>query len=822
MRFGMKKRAYDDYDRDVGDGDLQGSQLAEPLHTDRRDWLIAAVLGVCSTMLLWALSYRGLHPEAWNDCAIAAGVRPPSGIFPGLWRALSTMLYSLLGVGAGNQFVALAGKVLGGFTVALVYLTFREIVAILVRINEPPRIWKTLLARAACLTAALLFLAADPFWTLAQACTSTMFDFALFASAVFCFAHFLGAGTIRPIYCGMGLLGLFCAESPVGFIALASFWLMFYLLLRHGGIFHVQLLEPLKQQSSKWYLTFFWAVGFIAGVAVNVLGFKAMNGLAANALALGDLPLRYCSQMWAAFAGFANAGGWLVGIALAVLPFVLALGLLRRATDVEYFMSYHIGIIFFIAGCLAYTQLASLQPLWLWTIDKSIAVNDGIVLACCSFMSAATVLSALVVALIDAFCRDHRFLAQQITGEIEEAGRPAAPARSYVLRGTVFVLVAVALLAGAFAGRRQPKTLRMLAIVDDFVRETVTEAGDAKWIFTDGAFDNAVELEAARRGHDLKCISTLPGISARSRYLLEQAMTDDEDRLSASVGGGNVLRTWHRDKPERMRQSAFQVGFDLWRQRSGRAYPPFSGVLARTEWPDEAVREAGLRSGLALFERVLKIYADGGPVKVAGKLANDLFLFVQWRLARLARVRSEVYDHEGDNKRAKFELEMAESLDERNESLKKIIEGMARMREHTMRQMTPREGLHFALVRADFALARRYAEPILDAEPADVDANFAMGMSYLMEEQFGRAEEYLQHCLQRAPKQPAIWNNIAVIQYRMGRLREARQNAEEALRLLPDSAEVLDTIRLIDEAIAKEAKAAKGQPTGNGEDAPQP
>ena len=75
---------------------------------------------------------------------------------------------------------------------------------------------------------------------------------------------------------------------------------------------------------------------------------------------------------------------------------------------------------------------------------------------------------------------------------------------------------------------------------------------------------------------------------------------------------------------------------------------------------------------------------------------------------------------------------------------------MTRLRENTMRQMTPREGLQFALVRADFPLARRYAEPILDADPEDVDANFGMGMSYLMEEQYGRAEEYLKRARPQA------------------------------------------------------------------------
>ena len=146
------------------------------------------------------------------------------------------------------------------------------------------------------------------------------------------------------------------------------------------------------------------------------------------------------------------------------------------------------------------------------------------------------------------------------------------------------------------------------------------------------------------------------------------------------------------------------------------------------------------------------------------------------------------------------EIRISDTLDEKNASLKRILEGMARLRELTMRQMTPREGLQFALVRADFTLARKYAEPILDADPDDPNANFGMGMSYFMQEQFGRAEEYLQRCLKKNSKEPAVWNNIAVLQLRTGRLDEALKNAQKALSLIPDSAEVKDTIRQIEKA----------------------
>ena len=180
---------------------------------------------------------------------------------------------------------------------------------------------------------------------------------------------------------------------------------------------------------------------------------------------------------------------------------------------------------------------------------------------------------------------------------------------------------------------------------------------------------------------------------------------------------------------------------------------------------------------------------------------NDLFLFMQWRLARLARHRAERFDHEGLTDRSLEEIRISDTLDTKNDSLKLILEGMSRLRELTMRQMTPREGLQFALVRADFTLARKYAEPILDADPDDPNANFGMGMSYFMQEQFGRAEEYLMRCLKKNANEPAVWNNIAVLQLRTGRLDEAMKNAKKALSLIPDSAEVKDTVRQIEKAM---------------------
>ncbi len=802
------------YPEDIEDDDMpEGVSLQPPQQMDVFDWLIAALLAAGSAVFAWCLSYRGLHPDAWADCAVAAGLRPATTIFPGFWRVIAGWIYKTAGVAGGDAAIALLGKVVLGLLTGLAYLIFKETLSVLVRLVEERTVWHRGLSRFVCIVSALLFLCADPVWTLGYAFTPVSLSVLLFTLGVFLLSRFLGTGTVRPVYWAMFVMGLFCAESPLGLIATLGFWLIFYVLLTKGGVFHVQLLQPLIQQSSKWYLTFFWAVGVLAGVAVDVLGFMSFGGLEANGFTAGSIPLKYVVQMWHAISGAAAPGGWIVGFGFAALPFIIGIALLRRATDLEYFLSYHVGIVFFSIGCVAYTQLASLRPLWFWVLSDATSVHSRLLLYLCSLMSAGTVLCTLAVVAVDAYCRDHRRLAAQMDPDLDEA--PARSRTFGIVRTFSFAFVMLMLVAGAVPGRFQKRTLEMLSLMDDYVREVVTEAGDAKWLFTDGSFDCALELESARRGGDIKCISLLPGPNVRPMLSLRALMSDDEDRLSAEVGGSNLLTTWQRDKPARINASAVQIGLEIWRNKRGRSYPPTSGTLARTVWalPEgagdaERTMKPGIARARALAERMLAIYADGGPSKLAGRWVNDLFLFMQWRLARLARVRAELADAAGDVAAALAELRYADTLDDKNESLKRILAGMTRSKEHTMRQMTPREGLRYALVRADFMLARSYAEPILDADPDDIDANFGMGMSYLVQDQYNRAEEFLKKCAARNPKEPAFWNNIAVAQMKLGRFAEARENAKKALELIPDSAPVKSTLDEIDAAEKEAAEAA--------------
>ena len=96
-------------------------------------------------------------------------------------------------------------------------------------------------------------------------------------------------------------------------------------------------------------------------------------------------------------------------------------------------------------------------------------------------------------------------------------------------------------------------------------------------------------------------------------------------------------------------------------------------------------------------------------------------------------------------------------------------------------RLTPREGLSLGLGRLDFVMARHYAQQVLQTEPDYAPANFAMGMSYLKEEQYNKAASYLRRCVEKEPNDVSAWNNLAVVYQRQGSLDEALAAAERAL-----------------------------------------
>ena len=769
------------------------------------DWVLAVALAVLAFAGLTAFAFPGLSPDVWNDAAVAAGLRPPADLFPGFWRVLASALY-LKGVAAGNGLLPWAGRICAALTAGCAYLFLRAALALLVRGRLRYAVRRFVVQRVAAALGALFFVCADPVWRAGQAFSPAGLLVFLTLVQLVLFAGFLLNGRLAAALGSMFLAGLLAAETPLGFLLLAGCWGVYLLALRHDALCErMPLLDPVAGPSAKWTLTLAWALGLVAGVAVNCTSFIGMEGLAASGKAGGDMPLLYLLCWWHQIVGAANALGWVLGLGVCVLPCVVAAVMLPRAVDEESFMPYHVGAVFFCTGALAFAQVAMLPPLWFWSWTDAVAVHSPYLLQMLMLCAALTVAFALTVLGVDACCRNHRRLAAQRFAALrDEEGGEASSAPATVKRGglAVFFVAAALLVAGVVPGRMLTRTRQMLAIVEDYVQEVVEECGPARWIFTDGSFDARYELAAAARGKTLKALSLMADNAPYQQYLRARGVSDAEDAMSLAAGAPMALRSWVRDKPARLREMAVQLGFEVWK-RDGKELPLCSGVLARPDGMDAADCAAGIARATALADRILALYVVGGPEKAAGRTLRDLFLFVQWRISRLARMRAERADRAGDTSLALKNVKLSDELDRSNESLKAILVGLERAKATTLKQVTPREGLQLALARADFVLARRYGEVILAADPDDPNANFGVGMSYYTQKQWARAEEYLRRCLVKKPKEPAVWNNLAMICLYTKRFDEAERHAKKALEIIPESAEVKDTLKEIAEARAK-------------------
>lgn len=805
--FGRLNRKYFEDDTFAVEEDIEGvATHLPPVRFMPIDYLIAFGLGVLGIVFISLLTFSSLHPTAWVACTEAAGIRAPMSIVPGLWRFFAHYLYDFVGVGSGNTILAFLGKVAFGVLFGFTYLFFRGVLALFIRAMTKEYIfWRCYVARLICALAAFLFVAADPVWQLCLSFSPRTALLVLLIVAIYQWIKFLTDGRVLPAYIAMCLFGLLTAESPIGFLATIFCWIGFMILKSKRQLMHLDLMDIYKFQTAKWYLTFFWVFGVIVGIALNVGSFIMFNGACGTEIEASSIPLLYGVEYFALLTSAASVGGWVICGSLAAMVLVIALMSVYKATDIEYFLGYTEGLTVFVIGLLAYSQLCAIRPLWVWTwIKHPEMVHNQYLLSIFVFFFAMGFLIALAVLSVNLFCRNAFRIAQRVEGDELEG---ESVKRSLTRRKVIFLIICVVFAIGILPGRLQPRTNRMLSLMRVYVLETIREAGDAHWFFTDGSYDAGFELEAAARGKDIVCLPVFNGLTARKITTLGKYMADDEDRLSAQIGGANILSTWQRDKPARLTNSVIQIGHELWR-RSGGTYPTTSGMLSRVEM-NPSLCESGVKNANVLMDNILSFYENGEICPYAGQTVRDLFLFMQWRLSRLARVRAEIADHANKSAEALAENEYANKLDEKNESFRRLVENVSTANRMMMRQMTPREGLQFALVRANFQLARHYAAPILEADPDNPDANFGMGMSYFEQGQYSRAEEYLARCLKRNEKEPAVWNNLAVIKLKLGRFEEAKKYAEKALSIIPDSIEVKDTLREVEKAIKQREEDMK-------------
>jgi tetratricopeptide (TPR) repeat protein len=770
------------------------------------DLIIAAVLAAATFIGLTVWSYPSLSPTLWQETAVAAGVRPAASVLPGYFTFAASVIHSIFGANAAPAMMRFLSHIFLALIAVLVYATIREMLVFIMRARPQRSARRSLVVKIASFVGTVAFICTDPVWMAGQSLSETTILIALTLGAIEFYFIFLRKGAIRYAYICAVMLGLLAAESPMGFIFLAAFVALNFVVLKVLPILESPFFRPEVIAVGKWYMTFIFMATFIAGVLLNCWTFVAHGGLDAIGESVGYIPLEYLLAYWGRLSHAADLTGWIMLIGACLTPFVVTIVRFPSASDEEVFLSYSTGMVFLFCGVVAILQSGPIPELWFWTYAPNISpylLSVGVLLA------AVTVAGGVMILGVDSLCRDHLHLAiQQFGADDDDVEAPQVTSRlSTLIRRTGMVVIPVILVLLMLPGRQKTATRAALALIRDALAEIIVESGDAEYMFSDGNLDTAIELCSHRDGGSLKCLSMMGGGSPYKVYLRTRGLTDDkEDKFSFTFDAAMGLRSWIRDRPQKLGSCVIQLGHDLWK-RDGKAIPPVGGIISRPlGWPDDSERIASVERGRALAERALEICSKGLK-DCTDKDTRRAFWNVLWRLSRACTYRGERADIAGDAANAIAEAELAAKLNDVNETYKEMIQNIRKQSDRMSQQLTTREGLQLALVRADFTMGKLYAETILSAEPDNADANFAMGMYYLKERQLTRAEEYLKRCLLRKPNEPAVYNNLAMIQLELGKLDAAEVNVAKALRLIPDSAAVQDTQNAIQRA--REAQSQK-------------
>ena len=766
------------------------------------DRFLSCLTGVVVAALAWLAGNNcELPPELWDELSVAAGLRPPAREFPIVWQAMMSYVVGKFGINSCVAALKFAGPVSLGIVAAMVSRLFSGYLPRVMKSDMLRTVWGRWIVRVVVLQGALFFALSEPVWLAGRVFSPDMFAlmqsllalllalWALERASVVCMV-FLGA-----------VSALSASEQAISAFVTPAFAL--YLILKecepdekHSALLTNRVIQSVAFRWMGWTFVFCCVIA----ISANMLFYRASGGLQVSDSGFFAGMVNYLVNCFRYFSATASVFGWGLIIAVAFIPMLIAIGRIRSFADSDRLPPVLGSCLLAVVGILAFLQSSGISECHFWRWSAG-AIRSNHMLCLCMFATSLTTVFALCVFVVDIYFRNHgRILKELYTADLEDDY--LAERAVHLHRASVRILRPLMLpepliaLALVIPFKFDTTIREMSSLVNDTISQTAEECGDSTMLFTDGSLDAAVEVAVAARGGKIKAVSMMSGSGKYDIALRTRGVEDDEARTLFSVGAADALRTWVTEENPCASNIALQVGLELWR-RNNLPMPQAGGLVSRTAGFPEGDAEKYAERAHGLAERILKLYSGGKPTKTAYPELNKLFLFSQWRLSRMCRMRANEADTRKDSASSEREHALADRLDRLNPEWQKVQERMDWIGQRGGMRLTPKDGLKLGLAKADFKLARSYARKVVVTDEDDVHANFALGMSYFTEKQYGRAEMHLKKCLIRAPDEPAVLNNLAIVQLRLGRYSEAEANALKALTNLPDSAEIKTTIRHI-------------------------
>ena len=765
--------------------------------------MTAALVGAAVAVFSWLWRYGWLPPELWEDVAVAAGLRPLEEPFPLLWQMLADVLFRWAGPARAIRLLLIGGHAALGLASAFAFLILGETLpSVMYKAGRRAR-WSRWVARLVMFQGVLMFACADPVWEAGQVFGPTMLQLLMLLLAGYIFLrHAVRSNRIGAFYMTMLILGLLSAETPLGILLAIGCLVVCHIKSSANADTRVNPLgDPFVRVVVMRRMTAAAMAGWIIVLAANAVYFLHRDGLAAHDWTGFEFALNYLYHYWELLRGAAGPSGWILMAVVVLVPLVLSLVHVKMATDDDRFLPYWYGVFYAFTGLIAFLQVAGWRSFWFWTWTGSteMAVGSELLRCVCTSLCAQTATYALCVLAVEIYFRNYfRIAGIRFQDSVEETKLGAGMAMSFRrisrLGRRAVLYEPLLFLALLLPWRVQTETREVVGLLHESAWNTALECQDARYLFTDGALDAAVELCALEQGRALRTVSLMSGSKPRDRYIRKRAAQDQEDLEMLNLSAVDTLRTWMRLKPERLKEVAMQIGFELWGR--SRTLPPCAGLVARPAGFPEGFAEAGTKAAHGLLNRLLALYEKDKKLEGVKPKLRELFSYLQWRLARLCRVRADALDMQGKTEASLAESRLADELDAHNAVFMKMRQQLEIVGQGSMR-LTPREGLKLGLERADFRMAEVFARQVLVSDPTDAAANFVIGMNYFSMEQYRRAEIYLEKSLESRPKDPAILNNLAVAQMRQEKLDEAEANVRKALEIYPKAHEAKRTLENI-------------------------
>lgn len=768
------------------------------------------ILGCVWALLVGAVAYipdNQIIVDSADSFLVAFGLRPPEHSFPLLWHNIISIFSTRFGVAETMRPLYWVGPIFLAILALISNRLFSLLLPWSMRTWANNRRWGRVISYTLPILGSAIFIFSPIVWPLGRVFSSELMMLFIFVTSVyFAVRAFVRISTTSFILTGV-TAGILAAETPIAF--LIPVFAAIYLCYRNWEEDEDSpsyLANPLLRFHLIKWMSIAFVIFWVGAISLNMAFFFAHGGVDSGSGVFFQL-VRFFKHYLIVTTQAATPFGLMFLSLIIVAPVVFSIVRIRRATNITQFLPLRHSFFFLIFGVLSLLQASPFSSWWFWrwssTSNTSLIASDFL-LSVCMLGAAYVAFSSISVFIVDVYFRNTRFLARELLwGEDCAIPMIVKVQRFIMLSGRFFRVflfwgIVVAVISIVVLGRYNPTEIKAKKIVEEYVRNVVRTSAPSPILITDGTLDEAIELAAAIEGRDLTTLSLMAGTSAYEIKLRKRIDRDKKYAKELSLGTAETLRTWVRDNASIISNLSIQVGFELWRENRMQM-PKCGGYLAKTdEFSDFSIAN-GVCSARALAEDILLFREECDISKVESLRITSYLSRIQWRLSRMCRMRAYAAMLLRDGATVKRENELADRLDEANPEWVKVREiEDTRLKSNTL-TLTPKEGLNLSLKRADFRLASTYAKGVLEEDENDVAANFALGMGYFMEHKYDLAEESLKRALTKAPNEPAILNNLAVVLIRLDRFDEAETNAVKALKILPDSSEIQETIRRINE-----------------------